>query len=303
MIPPLEKTNMANYKMMGLSAADIAVTFLLKAVAEHRDTYSPLRSISTHLNVAGFETLYVRAFPAAAIPRLVISSLSIPEANSNKGVFTAFHDRLMQRAQGFQAFIIEYENVTSARLLNYLYRTSNFAFLGGRLREFERDRLTRSYIGEAARIESQDDGCMLITSPCVVIPVSFYHWIVYATAAAASTPRVPLNPLYYDHVTNDVEDCERWGGDYPCTITTVTAGGLAALNLIVRGAPDNLDLDELKDWLTRYPFTYHDHAFAAPQRYDLTLAKSRDALTKLFVTVYEKTSDRVHQVTVSIKQQ
>lgn len=294
---------MAIYKMMGIAAADAAVSYLIKAAAEHRSTYSPQRSISAHLKAEGFETLYVRAFPAAAIPRLVISSISLGVAHSNKGVFTAFHDRLMQRAQGFQAFILEYENVTSARLLNYLYRTSNFAFLGGRLREFERDRLTRSHIGEAARIESQDDGCMMITSPCVVIPVSFYHWIVYATAAATNAPRVPLNPLYYDHVTNDVEDCERWGGDYPCTITTVTAGGLAALNLIVRGAPDNLDLDELKDWLTRYPFTYHDHAFSAPQRYDLTLAKSRDALTKLFVTVYEKTSDRVHQVIVSIKQQ
>lgn len=294
---------MAKYKMMGIAAADAAVSYLIKAVAEHRSTYSPQRSISEHLSVEGFETLYVRAFPAAAIPRLVISSISIIGANSDKGVFTAFHDRLMQRAEGMMGFIVEYENLISARLLNYLFRTEKFAFLGGRLREFERDRLTRSYIQEAARIEAEDECCALITSPSILCPQSFCHWLVYATAAAANTPRVPLNPLYYDHVTNDVDDNERWAGDFPCTVTTVTAGGLTALNLIVRGAPDGLDSGELNAWLRSREFTYHDHSVAAPQRYDLETARARDRMNTLFVTVYEKTTGNVHQSKVTITQQ
>lgn len=294
---------MAIYKMMGIAAADAAVSYLIKAAAEHRSTYSPQRSISAHLKADGFETLYVRAFPAAAIPRLVISSISIGLAHSDKGVFTAFHDRLMQRADGMMGFIVEYENLISARLLNYLFRTEKFAFLGGRLREFERDRLTRSYIQEAARIEREEDSCALITSPSIVCPKSFYQWLVYAAAAAANTPRVPLNPLYYDHVTNDVDESERWAGDFPCTVTTVTAGGLTALNLIVRNAPDGTDWGEVNAWLRSREFTYHDSSVAAPQRYDLESAKPRDRMHSMFVTVYEKTTGVAHQFTVTITQQ
>ena len=122
-------------------------------------------------------------------------------------------------------------------------------------------------------------------------------------AAAANTPRVPLNPLYYDHVTNDVDESERWAGDFPCTVTTVTAGGLTALNLIVRNAPDNIDWGEVNAWLRSREFTYHDSSVAAPQRYDLESAKPRDRMNSMFVTVYEKTTGVAHQFTVTIAQQ
>lgn len=278
---------MSKYDLFGLDAADAAFNFLNEQVIAHPD-YQPQRSVSQHVKVAGFDTLYLRAFPTALPRRLVVSSISLPTRHCGKGVFNVFHHRLMEYAAMGDGFIVEYENVTSARLLHYLARKP-LTFLGGHLREYERDMFTLDKVAAYSAQEKADpEWSAMPVSATVMCAPNFLLWLKFAVQRAANVHRVPLNPLYNDVVTSAIPAQFRWPGDYDCVVVSVTGYEKQALSLVVRGVPDGLDLGEVNLALGACGFTYTDHSMQ---------------LSELFVTLHEATTNRSHQINLNLTKQ
>lgn len=278
---------MSKYDLFGLDAADAAFNFLNEQVEAHPD-YPQQRSVSQHLKVAGFDTLYLRAFPTALPRRLVVSSISLPTRHCGKGVFTIFHHRLMEYAAMGDGFIVEYENVASARLLHYLARKS-LTLLGGQLREFERDLFTLDKVAAYSAQEKADpEWSAMPVAATVVCAPNFTQWLKYAVQRAAQIHRVPLNPLYNDVVTSEIPSALRWSGDYECIVGSVAGYNKHALHLIVRDVPDNLDHDEVKFQLLNHRFTYTEYSMQQPI---------------LFVTLHEATTCHSHSFDLNLTKQ
>lgn len=278
---------MSKYDLFGLDAADAAFNFLNEQVTAHPD-YPQQRCVSQHLKVAGFDTLYLRVFPTAVPRRLVVSSISLPMRHCGKGVFNVFHQRLKEYASMGDGFIVEYENVASARLLHYLARQP-FTFISGPLREFERDLFTLDKVAAYSAKEKADpEWTAMPMAATVACPPNFTLWLKYVVQRAANIHRVPLNPLYNEVVTNSIPAKLRWPGDYDCVVVTVTGYEKQALSLVVRGVPDGLDPDEVKFVLVNHAFTYTEYSMQLPD---------------LFVTLYEATTDRGHQIILNLTKQ
>lgn len=243
-------------------------------------SYSELRCRSLHLNVKGIDTLYIRVFPTSFPPRLVISSISLPVAHRGKRILAHIHASIMEHADA-RSFLLEYENVMTARLLNFL--ANRPSFLSGHLREYERVQLARDTVAKMADAEKADPECSMLPFDANVTCVpNFYTWLIYVTARAANAPRTPINPLHYDYDTVHQSYESRWQYDLPCAVQVLEAGaGVRALVLDVQGAPDNIDLTELNWIMHRIPFHYTEHSVG---------------IDKLHINVHEKSTGVVHKV-------